>query len=60
MKCSLKRNCVKSVLGLKTPLKDPVHWKPGFKVSAIKFHVCSVSKKELQHMNVNILQRCKE
>jgi hypothetical protein len=44
-KCSLKKRCVKSVLGPKTPLKNPVHRKPGFKISAIKFHVCSVSKK---------------
>jgi hypothetical protein len=30
-----------------------------FNVSGFMYQVCSVSKKELQHVKVNILQRCR-
>jgi hypothetical protein len=38
-------------------LKILMHWKPEFKLSAIMFHVCSVSER-IQHMIMNILPRC--
>jgi hypothetical protein len=60
--CPLKRNLMKSVLDLNIHFENSLKAllrRPRFKVSCFKFQVFSVSEKELQCMNVNILWRGK-
>jgi hypothetical protein len=55
----MKKNWIKSVVGLKILLENPfaaLQRKQG----DLKFQFCSVYEKELQCVNVNILRRCKK
>jgi hypothetical protein len=54
---------MKSELGLNVPLKNPLdtlHRRLGFQVPNFTFQVCSISRKELQCMNVHISWRCRK
>jgi hypothetical protein len=59
----MKRHCRKSMLGPSTPLKNPLdalHRGLRLKASGFDLNIFSLSKKKLQRVNVNTLQRCKK
>jgi hypothetical protein len=56
--CTLKRNWINLELDLFVPLKKPLCKLYGRSVCFNQ--VCSVSNKERQQMNVNVLLRCRE